>query len=80
MERTTEPVEGQYDCQETAVFEFRVAQEALEGSKTISQISSEHEVHANLIGAWKQQLLEDGSGIFYHERCIAPWSTTTGST
>ena len=44
----------------TAAFKFRVAPEALEGSKTISQLSSEHEIHANPIRAGKGQLLEDG--------------------
>ena len=47
-----------------AAHKFRVALEALEGSKTISQLSSEHEIHANLIRAWKRQLLEGGpSGL-----------------
>jgi transposase-like protein len=40
----------------TAAYKFRVALEALESSKTISQLSSEHEVHANLMRAWKRQL------------------------
>ena len=44
----------------TAGYKFRIAMEAVEGSKTISQLSSEHEIHANLIRAWKRQLLEDG--------------------
>ena len=48
----------------TAAFKFRVALEALEGNKTISQLSSEYEVHANLIRAWKRQLLENGPGVF----------------
>lgn len=48
----------------TAAFKFRVALEALEGSKTISQLSSEHEVHAHLIRAWKRQLQEDGPKVF----------------
>ncbi|MDE0464593.1 MAG: IS3 family transposase [Caldilineaceae bacterium] len=48
----------------TAAFKFRVVLEALEGSKTISQLSSEHEIHANQIGAWKRQLLEDGPRVF----------------
>ena len=48
----------------TAAFKFRVALEALEGRKTISQLSSEHEIHANQIGAWKRQLLEDGPNLF----------------
>ena len=45
----------------TAAYRFPVA---LEGSKTISQLSSEHEIHANLIRAWKRQLLEDGPSVF----------------
>ena len=48
----------------TASYKFRVALEALEGSKTISQLSSEHEIHANLIRAWERQLLEDGPSVF----------------
>ena len=48
----------------TAAYKFRVALEALEGSKTISQLSSEHEIHPNLIRAWKRQLLEDGPRVF----------------
>ena len=48
----------------TAAYKFRIALEALEGSKTISQLSSEHEIHANLIRAWKRQLLEDGPNVF----------------
>ena len=61
MERITQPAEGQNDGQKrrrhSAAFKFRVALEALEGSKTISQLSSEHEIHANLIRAWKRHLL-----------------------
>ncbi|MDE0428500.1 MAG: transposase [Caldilineaceae bacterium] len=48
----------------SAAYKLRVALEALEGSKTISQLSSENEIHANLIRAWKRQLLEDGPGVF----------------
>ena len=48
----------------TAAYKFRVALEAFEGSKTISQISSEHEIHANLIRAWKRRQLEDGPSVF----------------
>ena len=48
----------------TAAYKFRVALEALEGSKTISQLSSEREIHANLIRAWKRQLLEGGPSVF----------------
>ena len=48
----------------TAAYKFRVALEAVEGSKTISQLSSEHEIHPNLIRAWKRQLLENGPRVF----------------
>ena len=47
-----------------AAYKFRVALEALEGSKTISQLSSEYEIHANLMRAWKRQLLENGPSVF----------------
>ena len=47
-----------------AAYKFRVALVALEGSKTISQLSSEHEIHANLIRSWKRQLLEGGPSVF----------------
>ncbi len=52
----------------TAAFKFRVALEALEGNKTTSQLSSEHKIHANLIRAWKRQLLENGPNVFAANR------------
>ena len=45
----------------SAACKFRIA---LEGSKTISQLSREHEIHDNMIRAWKRQLLEDGPRVF----------------
>ena len=48
----------------SAAYKFRIALEALEGSKTISQLSSEHEIHANLIRSWKRQLQEEGPRVF----------------
>ncbi len=48
----------------SAAYKFRIALEALEGSKTIGQLSSEHEVHPNMIRAWKRQLLEGGPSVF----------------
>ena len=44
----------------SAEFKFRIALEAIEGSKTMSQMSSEHALHPNVIRSWKQQLLEGG--------------------
>ncbi len=42
----------------SAEFKFRIALEAPEGSKTMSQMSSEHALHPNVIRSWKQLLLE----------------------
>lgn len=64
MERITKPVEGQNDGQETEAYKLRVALEAHESSKTISQLSSEHAIHPNLIQDWKRQLLEDRFLVF----------------
>ena len=47
----------------TAAYKFRITPEAPKGSKTTSQLSSEHEIHANLIRTWKRQLLEDGPRV-----------------
>ena len=48
----------------SAAYKFRIALEAVEGSKTISQLSSEHEIHPNMTRAWKRQLQEDGPSVF----------------
>ena len=48
----------------SAAYKLRIELEALEGSKTISQLSSEHEIHANQVGAWTRQLLEDEPSVF----------------
>lgn len=45
-------------------FKARVAMEALKEEKTIAQISSEYEVHSNLITQWKKRLKENASSIF----------------
>ena len=56
----------------TAAYNLRVALEALEGSKTIRQLSSEHEIHAKLIRAWKRQLLEDGHRVYASNGAMRP--------
>lgn len=50
----------------TAQFKFKVALEAVKGVKTLSELASEHGVHPNQIGQWKQQLLKEGAGVFSH--------------
>ena len=45
-------------------FKARVALEALKEEKTIAQISSEYEIHSNLVSKWKKQLKENISAVF----------------
>ncbi len=42
----------------------RVALEAVKGEKSIAQISSEYEVHSNLVTKWKKQLKDNMANIF----------------
>ena len=43
---------------------FRVLLLALEGRKTVGQLLREHGIDDCSIGAWKQQLPEDGPKVF----------------
>lgn len=45
-------------------FKARVALEAIKGEKTIAELSSEHEVHSNMITKWKKHLQENMGEIF----------------
>lgn len=51
----------------SAQFKFQVALEAASGTKTISQLSSEYQVHPNQIGQWKRQLLDGGVHVFEND-------------
>lgn len=48
----------------SATFKFQVALEAARGSRTLSELASEHQVHPNQISQWKRQLLEEGADLF----------------
>ena len=48
----------------SAEFKFKVALEAAKGTKTLSELSSEYEVHTTQISEWKNQLLKDGASVF----------------
>ena len=48
----------------SAEFKFKVALEAARGTKTLSELSSEYEVHPSQISEWKSQLLKDGASVF----------------
>ena len=45
-------------------FKARVAFEALKGEKTIAELSSEYEVHSNMVMRWKKQLQKNMPDIF----------------
>ena len=69
MEQNTKHVEGadswsrnDGDTQRPTSSEWRWRR--LKAVETISQLSSEHEIHPNLIRAWKRQLQEDGPRVF----------------
>jgi transposase-like protein len=51
-----------------AGFKAKVALEAFKGEKTMAELSSEYEVHANMISRWKQELLHGISGIFNNKQ------------
>ena len=45
-------------------FKFQVAMEAASGTRTLSELAGQYQVHPNQIGQWKRRLLEGGSDIF----------------
>lgn len=48
----------------TPAFKARVALDALRGEKTIAELAKLHDVHANQITSWKNELLERSVEIF----------------
>jgi transposase len=48
----------------TAAFKAKVALAALQGEKTLSELTQQFDVHANQITQWKSQLLEGAAGVF----------------
>lgn len=48
----------------SGTFKAKVALEALQEKKTISQLASEYDLHPNQISAWKKQLLENSAQVF----------------
>ena len=52
----------------SADFKTKVALEALKERKTVSEIASEYQVHANQVSSWKNQLLANMSNVFLDGR------------
>lgn len=48
----------------TGKFKFQVAMEAIAGKRPIAEIARDYDVHPNLVGKWKQDLLENGHMLF----------------
>ena len=45
-------------------FKARVAMEALKETKTIAELSSEYEVHSNMVSKWKKVLQDNIGNVF----------------
>jgi putative transposase len=45
-------------------FKFKVALEAVRGTKTLAEIAGQTGVHPNQISQWKGQLLDHGASLF----------------
>jgi transposase len=48
----------------SAVFKAKVALAAIQGDKTLSQLSADFEIHANQIIQWKKHLLAQAASVF----------------
>ena len=48
----------------SAAFKAKVALAALKGDRTMSELSQQFDLHPNQIKQWKDQLLENVSGVF----------------
>ena len=47
-----------------AAFKAKVALEAIKEERTLAQLASDYGVHANQIGQWRKQLLEQLPAVF----------------
>ena len=45
-------------------FKAKVAIEALQGMKTVAELSSHYDIHPTMINSWKRQLTEGASDLF----------------
>ena len=52
----------------SAKFKFKVALEAAKGTRTLSELASEYQVHPSQISEWKRALSDTGSDVFSTRR------------
>ena len=48
----------------TAEFKAKVALEAIQGHRTVADLTKRHELHPNLIAQWKRQAIEKLTKVF----------------
>jgi len=48
----------------TPAFKAKVALAAIKGDRTMSELATHFDVHANQIATWKAQLLDGAAGVF----------------
>jgi putative transposase len=53
-------------------FKAKVALAAVKGEKVLAELAAELDVHANVIKAWRDQLLEGAAGVFGDSRPDTP--------
>jgi len=53
-------------------FKAKVALDAIKGDKTLAELAKMHDVHANQIVDWKNQLLERVASLFGAQSAVAP--------
>ena len=54
------------------LFKAKVAIEAIKGEKTLAELAKLHDVHANQIVDWKNQLLARAASVFGSESSAEP--------
>jgi transposase-like protein len=53
-------------------FKAKVALDALRAEKTLAELAKQHDVHANQIVDWKNQLLSRAAGVFGADTVAVP--------
>ncbi len=56
----------------SAAFKVKVALAAVKGEKTLAELVAQFDGHANVIKAWRDQLLEGAAGVFGDSKLDTP--------